>query len=112
MYDVYRDAHCLIQMTETYENLPRIGFEAMASGCLLIVDDRGGWRELVQHGQTGFLCKDQREFVYYSTRAAYEREERKLMTANARQWLDANWGMEKAKQEWTRFFAFIEQLSN
>ena len=110
VHEVYRHAHCIIQMTETYENLPRVGFEAMASGCFLIVDDRGGWRELVQHGQTGFLCKDQREFVYYSSRAAFEREERRLMAANARQWLEANWGMEQAKQEWTRFFEHLETL--
>jgi len=107
--EVYRHAHCIIQMTETYENLPRIGFEAMASGSLLIVDNRGGWRELVKHGQTGFLCRDQREFVYYSSRAAFEREERKLMASNARQWLEANWGIEQAKKEWAAFFAFLEK---
>jgi len=108
--DVYRGAHCLIQMSETYENLPRVGFEAMASGCLLIVDDRGGWREEVLHGQTGFLCRDQREFVYYASRAAFERVERRLMTANARAWVETNWGMEQAKQDWSGFFAFLEQL--
>ncbi len=82
----------------------------MASGSLLVVDDRGGWRELIQHGQTGFLCGDQREFVYYSSRAAFEREERKLMASNARQWLESNWGLEQAKKEWTAFFEFLEQL--
>jgi glycosyltransferase involved in cell wall biosynthesis len=108
--DVYRDAHCLIQMADTYENLPRVGFEAMASGCLLIVDDRGGWRELVQHGQTGFLCKDQREFVYYASRTAFERAERKLMAANAREWVETHWGMEQAKQQWSAFFEFLDRL--
>ncbi len=107
---VYEHSHCIIQMSDTYENLPRVGFEAMASGCLLIVDDRGGWRELVQHGQTGFLCRDQREFVYYASRAAFEREERKLMTDSARQWLEANWGMERAKAQWSVFFDYIESL--
>lgn len=109
VHEVYRNAHCVIQMSDTYENLPRVGFEAMASGCLLIVDDRGGWREEVLHGQTGFLCKDQREFVYYSSRAAFERAERKLMVSNARQWLEANWGMEQAKTEWSKFFTFLEK---
>ena len=108
--EAYRHAHCVIQMSETYENLPRVGFEAMASGCLLIVDDRGGWREQVLHGQTGFLCKDQREFVYYASRAAFERVERRQMAANARQWVEAHWGMEKAKEQWSAFFAFLEQM--
>lgn len=107
--DVYQHSDCIIQMTETYENLPRIGFEAMASGSLLIVDDRGGWRELVMHKQTGFLCRDQREFVYYATRAAFETEERRQMIRNARDWLDATWGLERAQQEWSRFFHAIDR---
>ena len=110
VHDVYPHAHCIIQMSETYENLPRVGFEAMASGCLLIVDDRGGWREQVLHGQTGFLCKDQREFVYYASRAAFEREERRQMVANARQWLESHWGLDQAKQQWSEFFSFVERL--
>ncbi len=97
VHDVYRNAHC-------------IGFEAMASGCLLIVDDRGGWRELVLHGQTGFLCKDQREFVYYSSRAAFEQVERRQMAADARQWVETNWGVQQAKEQWSQFFAFLENL--
>lgn len=108
--EAYRNSHCLIQMSDTYENLPRIGFEAMASGCLLIVDDRGGWRELVLHGQTGFLCRDQREFVYYSTRAAFERNERRQMVVNAREWVQTNWGLDRAKQEWAGFFTQLERL--
>ena len=72
-------------------------------------DDRGGWREQVQHGQTGFLCKNDREFVYYSTRAAFEEKERKIMIQNARDWLDTNWGVEKAKEEWSNFLAKVEK---
>jgi glycosyltransferase involved in cell wall biosynthesis len=106
---LYAHAACLIQMADTYENLPRVGMEAMASGSLLIVDDRGGWRELVQHGQTGFLCRDQREFVYYATRAAFELEERRQMIRAARDWLEANWGLERAKEEWSRFFHLLDR---
>ncbi len=106
---VYRGAHCVIQMSETYENLPRVGFEAMASGCLLIVDDRGGWREEVVHGQTGFLCKDPREFVYYASRAAFERTERRMMTIQARQWLEDHWGLEQARRGWSEFFTWLER---
>jgi glycosyltransferase involved in cell wall biosynthesis len=108
--EVYAKADCIIQMTDTYENLPRVGFEAMASGCLLIVDDRGGWRELVEHKQTGFLCRDQREFVYYASRAAFEQEERRQMVGRAREWLDANWGMEHAKAEWSAFFSELDKF--
>lgn len=109
--DVYRKAHCIIQMAETYENLPRVGFEAMASGCVLIVDDRGGWREQVLHGQTGFLCKNEREFVYYASRAAFERTERLQMAERARAWLESGWGMESTQRGWSEYFEFLERLS-
>jgi glycosyltransferase involved in cell wall biosynthesis len=109
--EVYQHAHCIIQMAETYENLPRVGFEAMASGCLLIVDNRGGWREEVLHGQTGFLCNNEREFVYYASRAAFERAERLQMVERAREYLVSNWGMEQAKLGWGEFFSFLETLS-
>ncbi len=109
--DVYRNAHCIIQMTETYENLPRVGFEAMASGCLLIVDNRGGWREEILHGQTGFLCSNEREFVYYSSRAAFERAERLQMVEQARDFLVSNWGIEQAKNGWSEFFTYLESYS-
>lgn len=101
---VYKESHCVIQATETYENLPRIGFEAMASGCLLIVDDRGGWKELVQHGKTGFLCSDQRDFVYYASRAAYEAQERYMMVREARRWVEEHWSMESSADDWKKFF--------
>ena len=33
--DLYRHSRIILQPTDTTENWPRIGFEAMASGCLL-----------------------------------------------------------------------------
>jgi len=102
--DVYASSDCIIQACDTYENLPRVAFEAMSSGCLLIVDKRGGWIEQVEHGKTGFLCENDRDFVYYSSRAAYETEERRKMTENARDWLTTNWGMESSKKEWAAVF--------
>jgi len=45
------------------ENWPRVGLEAMATGCPLIVDNRGGWVEMVRHGSTGFLCDGPDDFV-------------------------------------------------
>lgn len=107
--ELYEFSECIIQACDTYENFPRVGFEAMSSGSLLIVDDRGGWREQIQHKQTGFLCKSDREFVYYATRAAFEEKERKILIQNARDWLDTNWGMEKAKKEWSKFFEQVEK---
>lgn len=105
--DFYKKCETIIMTTDTYENLPRVAFEAMSSGSLLVVDDRGGWKEQIQHGQTGWLCKDHKEFAYYSSRVAFEEKERKVMIENARDWLTSNWGLEKSQEEWRKFFNHI-----
>lgn len=104
--NVYDRSHALIQMADPSltENLPRVGFEAMATGTALCVDNRGGWKEQVHHGETGFLCADQRDFVYYASRLAYEPEERKRLVANARDHLASRWSLEASKSSWASFF--------
>jgi glycosyltransferase involved in cell wall biosynthesis len=106
--DVYKKIECFISPNGNYENLPRVAFEAMSSGSLLIVDKIGGWTEQVKHCETGFLCRDKNEFVYYSTRAAYDTPERKRMIQNARDWLDTTWGKNRAREQWKDFFGKIK----
>ncbi|MCP4606053.1 MAG: glycosyltransferase family 4 protein [Proteobacteria bacterium] len=108
--EFYRFASCIIQASDTTENLPRIGFEALSSGSVLIVDDRGGWSELVKHGETGFLCKNNREFVQHSTRMAFETKERKRIARNARDWLDTNWNFESSKKSWEDIFHILASI--
>jgi len=40
------------------ENWPRTGLEAMATGVPLVVQNKWGWREMIRHNDTGFLCED------------------------------------------------------
>jgi glycosyltransferase involved in cell wall biosynthesis len=101
---IYELVDCIITANGNYENLPRVAFEAMASGCLLIADNNGGWKEQIQHGRTGWLCNDEKEFAYYATRSAYEVRERREMVQNAYDWLNAEWGEEQAMRDWTDFF--------
>ncbi len=108
--EFYRFASCVIQASDTTENLPRIGFEALSSGSVLIVDDRGGWPELVKHGETGFLCKDEKDFVDYSSHMAFEPEERAKVARNARDWLETNWSFEAAKKSWENIFNILESI--
>ena len=109
VHEVYKNADYFIMAADTYENLPRVGFEAMASGCVLIVDNRGGWCELVSHKQTGFLCNNEREFVYYASRAAFEPTECSLFRSNARDLLTTNWGMKKSIDRWAEFFSLVDK---
>ena len=102
--EFYEFCEAIIMTTDTFENLPRVGFEAMASGSILIVDNRGGWKVQVEDGETGWLCDDDREFVYKASRCAFEAEERRSMQHAARQKLESEWGLEASMQSWESVF--------
>jgi hypothetical protein len=106
----YGICEAVIMTTDTFENLPRVGFEAMASGSVLVVDRRGGWCTLVENGVTGWLCDDDREFVYKGSRCAFEHEERERMRYAARDRLDALSGFPVSSESWERVFEHWERL--
>ena len=66
------------------ENWPRVGLEAMAAGVPLVVEARGGWNEMICHGQTGYLCRTGEEFAYYTARLAYDEPHRLRIACRAR----------------------------
>jgi hypothetical protein len=54
--------HCLCQVggdcwdePRSAENWPRVGLEAMATGVPIVAEQRGGWTEMIEHGETGLL---------------------------------------------------------
>lgn len=100
----YEFVSVLIMTTRTFENLPVVGKEAMASGSVLIVDKRGGWENLVEHGKTGWLCTSDREMVYYASRAAFEVEETQRMRLAAKEKLDREYGYEASVKSWETVF--------
>jgi glycosyltransferase involved in cell wall biosynthesis len=102
--EFYKECDVIIMSTDTYENLPRVGFEAMSSGSLLVVDDKGGWKVLVENGKTGWLCKDNREFIYKASRSAFEIEETHNMRISAREKLLNEWGKESSMKSWQNIF--------
>ncbi len=99
----------LIMATDTFENLPRVGFEAMASGSVLVVDDRGGWKIEVDDGVTGWRCKNDSEFVYKASRIAHEIQEKEDMRAAAREKLEKEWGLEASMRSWNNVFKQWEE---
>jgi glycosyltransferase involved in cell wall biosynthesis len=101
--EFYRICEAVIMTTDTTENLPRVGLEAIASGSILVVDNRGGWQQLIEDGVTGWLCNDNREFVYKASRCAFESEERDRMRLLARQRLD-RWGLSASMDSWAQVF--------
>jgi hypothetical protein len=105
-------AHCeiILQPTDTTENWPRIGFEAMASGSVLIVDNRGGWQQMVEHGKTGWLCNHERDFIYYASKMAYEKNLRQEMAEAARQRGLLLGGFQASTESWEEIFEEISKM--
>jgi glycosyltransferase involved in cell wall biosynthesis len=108
--DFYRHSEIIVQPTDTTENWPRIGFEAMASGSVLIVDNRGGWQQMIEHGKTGWLCNHERDFIYYASKMAYEPELRAEMADSARSRGLALGGLEASLASWQEVFEEISKL--
>ncbi len=102
--EFYETCEAVILTTDTFENLPRVGLEAMASGSVLVADRRGGWELLVDDGVTGWLCRDDREFVYKASRCAFEKDERDAMRRAAREKLEEGWGFDISARSWEKVF--------
>lgn len=94
----------IVQPTDTTENWPRIGFEAMYSGKPLVVDNRGGWQYMIEHGHTGFLCNTQQDFIYWGTRLAYEYDLRQFIARNALKRAKELSSFEASKASWQKIF--------
>lgn len=103
--EFYKTCEAIIMTTDTFENLPRVGFEAMSSGSILVVDNRGGWQLQVEDGVSGWLCNDDREFVYKASRCAFEQSERHEMRIAARERLEEQWGFEASAKSWESVFS-------
>jgi hypothetical protein len=68
----------------TAENWPRVGLEAMAAGVPVVADRRGGWTEMIRHGETGYLCDDDQQFACCAARLAGDEPHRLEIIRRAR----------------------------
>ncbi|MDY0165908.1 MAG: glycosyltransferase family 4 protein [Thermoguttaceae bacterium] len=82
--------HAQVFAGATAENWPRTGLEAMAAGVPLVVDRRGGWCEMIRHGQTGFLCDTEDDFAFHTAQLARDEELRRHVACEARRDLEEN----------------------
>ena len=102
--DFYKLTDIIVQPTDTTENWPRIGFEAMYSGKPLLVDNRGGWQYMIDHGVNGFLCDSPRDFIYWGSRLCYEPELREKIATNALEKAKSLSSFEVSKESWKQVF--------
>jgi len=61
--EIYPRLHAMWAVGTIAENWSRVGLEAMATGVPIIANDKGGWREMLSDGLTGFLARDKHDAV-------------------------------------------------
>ncbi len=93
---------------QAVENWPRVGLEAMAAGVPVVAENRGGWREMIRHGQTGYLCDTEDQFVYYTARLAYDEKHRIQIAQQARAALETD--LADPDKIWTGWRRLLEGL--
>jgi hypothetical protein len=92
------------------ENWPRVGLEAMAAGVPLVVEAKGGWLEMVRHGETGYLCKTEDQIAYYGARLAYDEPHRLQLARQARRLLVSELADPRAIWlQWRELFKELEE---
>lgn len=106
--------HCMLQVNGgARENWPRSGLEAMASGVPMVVQNQWGWREMIRHGETGYLCDSDDELAYYTARLAYEEDLRLEITHRARRVLEEELAApQRIWQTWQTLFERVARLKN
>lgn len=109
--EFYQFCDVLIMSTDTFENLPRVGFECMSSGTVMVVNNRGGWKLQVNNGISGFLCNNTQEFIEKSSFLAHNQEQKELIRRASRETLLREWGLETSMKSWENIFNKWERIS-
>jgi len=108
--EFYRRVSVLCLAGDTTENLPRVGMEAMSSGTLLVVDNRGGWKDEVPSKYTGWLCDGTEDFVLRMSECANYSSRVAEGINRSRQIVASTWGFEQAAVSWRKAFDILESI--
>ena len=66
------------------EGMPIIGVQALAAGLVLLVSDIGGFRDLVDHGENGYLVSQIEDYSRYLTKILDDPREIVRLKTNSR----------------------------
>ena len=81
----FANLHCLLPVNGgARENWPRAGLEAAAAGVPVVAQNQWGWREMIEHGVTGFLGDCDEELAHYAATLAYDEDLRMRIVRAAR----------------------------
>ncbi len=108
----YKHCDIILQPSDAKENWPRIGFEAMASGSVLIVDNKGGWKQMIEHGKTGWLCDTPQNFIDYASQMACTPGLRHKIALAAKEKAIELGGMTTSRNSWEHVFTQLNEQSS
>ena len=94
------------------ENWPRVGLEAMASGVPIVAQNEWGWREMIDHGTTGFLGSDagggnDEELKFYAALLAHDETLRMQIAEAARARVEQLADPGPITDDWNRLFETV-----
>ena len=106
--------HCLLPINGgARENWPRAGLEAMAVGVPIVAQNDWGWREMIEHGVTGFFGSNDCELAHYAACLAYDEKLRQRIVHTARERLVEELANPKRLWEsWKRLFRSVGQYAS
>jgi glycosyltransferase involved in cell wall biosynthesis len=83
MSDMLSAAHATLMYYPIEENAPRVAFEAMASGSVVVGSNSGGLPEFVQDGVSGLLCDNDEQVVHRLGMLAFDYDAREALADQA-----------------------------
>lgn len=102
-----RSLHCLVAVEAKPAASPRVGLEAMASGVPIIAANRDGWRELIKHGETGFLANTLSDFALYAELLARDEQLRLGIARRANEYVVRLCSAEVIGDKWRMMLAAV-----
>ena len=104
-----RRCHCLLTINGgALENWPRVGLEAMASGVPVVAPNVGGWREMIEHDVSGYLCDTDADHSYWPAFLARNERRRIELATVARAHVEDISRPPPLIAAWERLFRFVE----
>lgn len=108
MGGIYQCADAVLN-TSLSEGQSSAILEAMSMGIPVLVSDIAGNRDIVSHGQTGFLYRDEYVFSQYARRLIENTDVRKSMGIAGKAYVNTHHSLEKEIEELTEVYRQILQ---
>lgn len=105
MSDMLASSHVTFMYYPIEENAPRVAFEAMASGSVIVGSNSGGMPEFVSDGESGLLCDNDEQVIHRLGMLAFDHEAREALAQGA--FAALRGGIGNGEAAMTRFADFL-----